>query len=302
MLEEVAELGFEYAELSHGIRVSLVPGILNAVRDGVVKIASLHNFCPLPPSVHYAAPNIYQPTAKDVRERELWLKYTKSTIDFAQQLGADRVVLHGGSVKIFFDGFIKKMLRYRTGKPLLELQADYYYQMLVERALAKIHKASRPSIQTLIKSLETIIPYAQERGIKLGIENRDGLKELPMDRDYEQILDYFGAQETLYYWHDTGHSKIKEILGIANQAAQLEKMKGRTLGIHVKDARNDGMENLAIGEGELDWDHISRYFTSDQVITLEVAPDLKTSQIAKSKKLLDAMIEKAFAPSSGESL
>ena len=33
MLQEIRDLGFEYAELSHGIRLSLVPGIMDAV-DG----------------------------------------------------------------------------------------------------------------------------------------------------------------------------------------------------------------------------------------------------------------------------
>ena len=48
MLEEIRDLGFEYAELSHGIRLSLVPGIMDAVEAGVIKISTLHNFCPLP--------------------------------------------------------------------------------------------------------------------------------------------------------------------------------------------------------------------------------------------------------------
>ena len=44
MLEEIRDLGFEYAELSHGIRLSLMPGIFDAVDKGVIKISSLHNF------------------------------------------------------------------------------------------------------------------------------------------------------------------------------------------------------------------------------------------------------------------
>ena len=36
MLREIRDLGFEYAELSHGIRVSLVPGIIDAVEAGVI--------------------------------------------------------------------------------------------------------------------------------------------------------------------------------------------------------------------------------------------------------------------------
>jgi hypothetical protein len=60
MLREIRSLGFEYAELSHGIRISLLPGIIEAVEAGEIKISSLHNFCPLPMGVNHAAPNLYQ--------------------------------------------------------------------------------------------------------------------------------------------------------------------------------------------------------------------------------------------------
>src|ERR1035438_8577882 len=56
MLREIRDLGFAYAELSHGTRISLVPGILEAVDAGEILISSVHNFCPLPMGVNYAAP------------------------------------------------------------------------------------------------------------------------------------------------------------------------------------------------------------------------------------------------------
>jgi hypothetical protein len=37
MLEEIRDLGFKYAELSHGIRLSLVPGVVEAFQAGVIK-------------------------------------------------------------------------------------------------------------------------------------------------------------------------------------------------------------------------------------------------------------------------
>ena len=70
MLQEMAGLGFEYVELSHGVRITLVPGILKAVEEGVIKIATCHNFCPLPTGVTHAAPNLYMPSSRDPRERE----------------------------------------------------------------------------------------------------------------------------------------------------------------------------------------------------------------------------------------
>ena len=35
MVEEILELGFKRIELSHGIRISLVPGILKAVEEEI---------------------------------------------------------------------------------------------------------------------------------------------------------------------------------------------------------------------------------------------------------------------------
>lgn len=98
MLREIRDLGFEYAELSHGIRISLLPGILEAVEAGEIKISSLHNFCPLPIGVNYAAPNLYQFSAKDPRERESAFRHTVKTIEMAAHVRAPLVVLHMGSV------------------------------------------------------------------------------------------------------------------------------------------------------------------------------------------------------------
>src|SRR6185436_3029559 len=98
MLREIRELGFDYAELSHGTRISLMPGILEAVEAGEIKISSLHNFCPLPMGVNHAAPNLYQFSAERARERELAERYTLKTLEFAERVHAPVVVLHSGSI------------------------------------------------------------------------------------------------------------------------------------------------------------------------------------------------------------
>src|SRR6187402_403054 len=98
MLREIRDLGFEYAELSHGIRISLLPGIFEAVEAGEIKISSLHNFCPLPMGVDRAAPNIYKFSSEDRRERESAFKHTMKTLETAVRVKAQLVVLHTGCV------------------------------------------------------------------------------------------------------------------------------------------------------------------------------------------------------------
>ena len=103
MLEEMARLGFEYVELSHGIRITLVPGILKALDEGFIKVSSTHNFCPLPAGMMHAAPNLFEPSVPADRghEQEQWLRHTRRTLDFAAQVRARAVVMHLGSVRFF---------------------------------------------------------------------------------------------------------------------------------------------------------------------------------------------------------
>ena len=100
MLEEICGLGFEYAELSHGIRLSLLPGIIEAIEARVIKISSLHNFCPLPIGVNRANPNIFKFSSPDARERDNAYRHSLKTLETADQLGAQLVVLHMGSIEM----------------------------------------------------------------------------------------------------------------------------------------------------------------------------------------------------------
>src|ERR1043166_4054839 len=100
LLREIRELGFEFAELSHGTRISLLPGIIDAVDAGEIKISSVHNFCPLPMGVNYSAPNLFQFSAEKPREREMAIRYTLKTLEFATRVKAPLVVLHLGSIEM----------------------------------------------------------------------------------------------------------------------------------------------------------------------------------------------------------
>jgi len=62
--------------------------------------------------------------------------------------------------------------------------------------------------------VKKIAADAEARGIKLGVENRQALEELPIESDY-QFLFREVASPSLVYWHDTGHAQIKENLDLS---------------------------------------------------------------------------------------
>src|ERR1051326_2657894 len=122
MLREIRDLGFEYAELSHGIRISLLPGILEAVDAGEIKISTLHNFCPLPIGVNHAAPNLFKFTSADRRERENAYRHTMKTLETAERVKAQLVVLHMGCIdmKDYTDKLIEMVGRNEKDSPKYE--------------------------------------------------------------------------------------------------------------------------------------------------------------------------------------
>ena len=141
MLREMADLGFDQVELSHGVRIVLVPGFLKAVEEGVNKVGSTPNFCPLPIGVVQAAPNLFEPSATDHKEHEQWVRHTKRSIDFAAQVRARVLVCHLGSVSFFWSSPARKLKKYLSGKPNAVCDGDLKYTALVAKALEKTAEA-----------------------------------------------------------------------------------------------------------------------------------------------------------------
>ncbi|MFZ9681922.1 MAG: hypothetical protein ACO3DQ_01755 [Cephaloticoccus sp.] len=188
MLTEMAELGFTHVELSHGIRITLVPGIMKAVEEGVIQVATTHNFCPLPPGVNSAAPNLFEPLATDRKEHDQWLRYTKRSLDFAAQLKARLMVCHLGSVEFFWFNPADKIARYQEKHADADLREDKAYQALLAKSLAKLRQRMGPFWAQTQASVQEVSAYAVAKNVRLGFENREKFTELPLDDDYEAFI------------------------------------------------------------------------------------------------------------------
>ena len=265
MLREVRELGFEYAELSHGTRISLMPGILDAVGAGEIKISTLHNFCPLPMGVNQSAPNLYQFTAESDRERESAIKHTLKTLEFATRVKAPLVVLHLGSVEMKdYSGKFKEMLeRGEKGSPKYEK----FIAELVEKREAKKEKF----VERLYASLHKVIPEAEARGIKLGCENREALEELPFEDDFALLFRELSSP-ALTYWHDTGHAQIKENLGFIRHAEHLRTYGDRLSGFHIHDVQAPARDHCAPGTGSVDFTALKPMVKPQHIKVFEFSP------------------------------
>ena len=272
MLREIKDLGFEYAELSHGTRISLLPGIIEAVDAGEIKISSLHNFCPLPMGVNNSAPNLYQFSAERPRERELALRYTLKTIEFAARLKAPVVVLHLGSIEM--RNYTDKLL----GMVARGQKESSKYERLCVEVDEKREAHKEPFMQRVKEVLKKVLPEAESRGIKLGAENRQGLEELPLDSDFKFLFKDL-ASPCLVYWHDTAHAQIKENLGFNPHALQLESLRDQVCGFHIHDVEYPGRDHCAPGSGTVDFAALKPFVRPEHIKVFELSPGLTTDQV-----------------------
>lgn len=291
MLREMADLGFEYAELSHGIRITLVPGILKAVEEGVVKISSTHNFCPLPTGVVQAAPNLFEPSASEHREHDQWLRHTKRSIDFAAQVKARALVCHLGSVRFFWFNPARNVRNYLRNHPDAGrgLQ-DKNYQSILRKSLARLRKRMGPFWEQVKSSIGEVLEHAKQKNVLLGFENREKFEELPLDADYAGFLRAMPAGAPVGYWHDTGHADIKQGMGLLDHQQHLAANVDRLIGFHLHDVSAAGQDHQPIGSGHIDFKMVSSFWRPEHLLTLEYSPRVTVEEVRSSKRYVETLI------------
>lgn len=288
MVEEMRALGFKRIELSHGIRISLVAGILEAVEAGMVEVSSIHNFCPLPNMVQHAAPNLYEPSSSNEQERKLWQRYSLQTLDFAVQVGAPRVVMHSGSVHHFFaspEAWLEKWVA-RSGLEAQELSENKAFCKRRDRALKRIRRRAPAWLERVQASYVELFDAVRERGLILGIENREGLEELPLDADFAAFFGALGEGAPVGYWHDTGHAQMKQQFGLLDHAAHLEAMASRLVGFHLHDVSAEGKDHRRPGTGIVDFQMLARHLRPEHTVVLELSPSLRSDDVRASRDFI----------------
>lgn len=282
MLREIRDLGFEYAELSHGIRVSLVPGIIDAVEAGVIKISTLHNFCPLPMGVSHAAPNLFKFSASEKRERDLAWKHSIKTIETAERLKAKLIVLHSGAVDLsgfFGDAHYQDKLEALAAAG--KRDSPKYIKLMAEVEQRREARKEQP-MELAIDMIRRLAEVAGEKNLLLGIENRESVEEIPFDHDMLFFLDQL--PDNVRYWHDCGHAQIKHQMGFIDHRMHLESLSERLGGLHIHDVvlTPDGAHDHAPpGAGVIDYVALKPFVGPEHIKVIELNPGVAPEDVTK---------------------
>jgi sugar phosphate isomerase/epimerase len=279
MLREIkTKLGFDLIELDHGVHRSLMPGIQKIFDAGEIRLSSLHNFCPLPADAAATSPDCYKFSAASAEERDAAVTQTFQTIDFAARLNAPFVVLHLGQVNMppITDRLIAMA---KTGRYL----SREYVRMKIS-AVQEREKIAPECLERVKNCLRRIIKYAAPRNVRIGLEARRDYEQIPTERELAELLEEMNSPH-LGYWHDFGHSQIKENLGFIDHAEWLRAVGPRAFGCHVQDCIWPARDYQPPFTGSVDFEKLVPLLPTNCLFVWKMNPNKTADAIRQSVQM-----------------
>lgn len=283
MIDEILSLGFDHVELSHGIKLSLLPGIMRAVEAGKVKVAGVHNYFPAPIDEVGDSPDSRPFTADMSQVRAKAVELTKKSMEQGAALGAGYIVLHMGTV----ESLVKRADTSR-------LQGLARQGMVGTESFAKdkgefVRRRNRLApvyFNRAREAIKQLLPYAGELGVKLGIEGRSHYEQIPSEDEMVLLMKEFGENPFIGYWHDFGHIQRKHHLLILNHEQFLSKMSAYLIGGHVNDVKWPARDHqVPLMGGLVPFEKLLAFFPQGVPLVWELSSRMEAEDICAAREL-----------------
>jgi len=252
IVDDILGLGLDGVELEYRLTLNMYQE-MKARLTTSLPVLSIHNFFPLPEGFgpDQGSGDLFLLSSTDAEQRSKAVKYTIQTIQHAHDLGVQAIVLHLGRVDMPNPAERLSRLYYSANA-----QEDAVLSFIDEQR--NIRQAiSQKNMDAVLRSLEELNKEAEKKRAFLGIENRYHFHEVPSFEEIGMILERFRGS-SIGYWHDVGHARVQENLGILSRNDLLQAYSDDIIGIHVHDVRGLN-DHLAPGQGEIDYQEIKPY-------------------------------------------
>jgi len=285
IIRQIKGAGFEEVELSFNLTEKIVSQIEKMVRDGFIRVSSLHNFCPIPDGIErsFALPDCYSMSSLNDNERRLSVKYTKRSIDTAKKLNAKAVVVHAGRAEA------PERTRDLISLYDMGLQDSPEFMHLKEQAIKERQESIEPFLENAVASLRELGEYASDNGISIGVENRFYYAEIPSFAEIGIILERLKGLN-IYYWHDCGHAQVMDNLGLADHKEHLRAYHTKMLGVHMHDARGC-LDHLPPPQGDIDFNAIAPFIKKETIKVIEAHYPASSAELNQSKKYFEVILD-----------
>jgi sugar phosphate isomerase/epimerase len=278
MLREIkTTLGFDLVELDHDVRTSLIPGIEKIFDTGEIRFSSLHNVCfgaeaPLPSG------DCYRFAAASAEERERAITQTFQAIDLGKRLNAPFVVLHLGQITM--SAITDRLIEMAKASRYLSRE---YVRMKIG-AVQEREKIAPECLERVKNCLRRIVEYAGRNNIRIGLEVPRAYEQIPSERELAELLEEMNSPH-LGYWHDFGHSQIKENLGFIDHAEWLGAIGPRAFGCHIQDCIWPARDRLPPFTGGVDFEKLVPLLPGNCLFVWKMNPNTTADAIGQSVQM-----------------
>jgi sugar phosphate isomerase/epimerase len=274
---EARELGFEWIEVSHGTKISQLPGLLDAVRAGEIKVSSLHNFCPAPVEVMMDAPDAFEFTSSKAWERERAISLTKKTIEMAARFGTHLVVIHLGSVP---------MKSITSQLEQIVSEGGLYSRAFTELKLELVSRREKGNTEYLDRvrmALDELLPECEKHGVRFGIETRSHYEQIPNQREMNLLMEEYRDCSWIGAWHDFGHVQRQANLALLDHEIYLHEIAPHLLGCHVHDVQWPMKDHrVPLSAGGVAFAKLLPLVPHEVPLIWELSPSQKRDQVIES--------------------
>ncbi|MDP8219555.1 MAG: sugar phosphate isomerase/epimerase [Candidatus Theseobacter exili] len=280
MVEDILSLGFKKIELNFTVSPEIFDQILSIEEDGSIQVTSLHNYCPFPSSKKKrVSPDMFSLSSINEEERLWAVKQTLNTFESALRIGAKAVVVHLGYIKM--RSFTRELVSlFIRGKRNTEK-----YEKLLGKFKSVREKKSDQYFSAVCRSLETILNKIEGSGIGFGIETRFYGNEIPSLEEIGVLLERFEGSSA-GYWHDVGHARVKDVLGIDSEDEHLDLYCNKMIGMHFHDVA--GIRDHKVpGTGNVDFSKLAPFMKDDLIKVIEVHPPSTAEDIIRGLSVLE---------------
>ena len=273
LFSELRTLGISDIEVGPGTKVCLFPGFRRVLKTGRARVISVENFTPRPLDPTGLGLTHCELTSADPVLRQTALHWTKITIDYAAGLEAPFVVLHLG----------RPRMRAFTGD-LVDLvqRGQIHSRAYVTGKLTGIKNRAResgPWMDRARAALESLIPHATARKVRLAIASPGDYEAGPTERELLILLGDLGKDGTLGYWHDFSEIQTKANLGFLNHAQWLQEIRPHLFGCHVNDLRWPAETQGVPLSGMVDFEALMPLIPREVPLVWHVSPNCRAADL-----------------------
>jgi sugar phosphate isomerase/epimerase len=270
---------FQVSNLELGINISdsdirYLKNIL--YQNEKIKISSLHNYCPIPPGIKrgFNSGDLFSLSSLEKSESEKAIEHTLKTIEMAASLNSKFVVIHSGFVTIAdrYRKSQKEIFSVSTKNKIIELREKHISQHL----------------EAVERNLQVILKHSQHTGIKIGLENRFHIEQIPTFEEASFLINELKS-DRVGIWLDTGHLMVQATKLNFDFYQKVEKFKNKIFGLHLHDF-NGTTDHIPVGEGRLDYVRLFETLSQNVSIVLEYSSNLNKNKVIKSIELVKSAL------------